>query len=214
MLGGHLDQLLVERLGTLHLVGRDVELLAAAVLVLEAVHLHQPHVDEGVELRTLIHGVLHDDGLHARSGADALDRGLEVGFLGVELVHHPDQGFVEQPRIAGLNLAAHLPAVLGVDEENPDVAHLEGREEVAAEVVRARAVDDVELAVHELREEDGRIDRPLVFVLDIGVVRKRVVGFDAAPAVDDFAFKSHRLGQGGLTRAGGSDQYDGFDLFG
>ena len=39
--GGCLDQLLVQSLGLLRFFGRDVELFAGAVLILEAVHFHQ-----------------------------------------------------------------------------------------------------------------------------------------------------------------------------
>ncbi len=84
--GGRLGKLLIERCGALLLLGRYFQLLARAVIVLEAVHLHHQHVDERVEARTLIHGILHDDGLHGRIGRDALDGSLEVGLVAVELV--------------------------------------------------------------------------------------------------------------------------------
>ena len=213
MFGGHLDQLLVQLLGLFKLFGRNFQLLAVAVVVLEAVHLHQQYVDEGVELRTLVDGILHDDGFHARRSPDRLDRGLEAGLLGVQLVHHADHGFLQQPGVAGLNLAAHLPAVLGVEQEDAHVSDLEGREEASAEVVRAGAVDDVQLAVHEFGEEDGRIDRAFVFVLDIRVVRERVVRLDTTPAVDDLTLEGHRFGKGSFTRAGRADEYDVLDLF-
>ena len=208
VLGGHFYQFFVQLLSLLQLLGGNFQLLAVAVVVLEAVHLHQQHVDEGVEFRALVDGILHDDGLHARCGADRLDGGFEIGLVGVELVDHADDGFLQQARIAGLYLAADLPAVLGVEQEDAHVADLECREETSAEVVRARTVDDVELAVHEFGEEDRRIDRALVFVLDIGVVRERVVRLDTTPAVDD------RFGKGSFTRAGRADEYDVFDLFG
>ena len=211
--GGHLDQLLVQLLGLFKLFGRNFQLLAVAVVVLEAVHLHQQYVDEGVELRTLVDGILHDDGFHARRSPDRLDRGLEAGLLGVQLVHHADHGFLQQPGVAGLNLAAHLPAVLGVEQEDAHVSDLEGREEASAEVVRAGAVDDVQLAVHEFGEEDRRIDRAFVFVLDIRVVRERVVRLDTTPAVDDLTLEGHRFGKGSFTRAGRADEYDVLDLF-
>ena len=185
-----------------------------AVGVLEAVHLHHQHVDERVEARSLVHRILHDDGFHARCRLDRLERRLEVGFVVVELVDDADDGFLENPGVARLDFAAYFPAVDGAVQEHAHVAYLERREEVAAEVVRARAVDDVELALHEFREKNRRVDRALVFVFDVRVVREGVVGFDAAPAVDDFAFVGHRFGQGGLARARGADQNDVLDLFG
>ena len=211
--GGHFDQLLVQFLRLVYLLGGDLQFLAVSVIVLEAVHLHQQHVDEGVEFRPLIDGVLYDDGLHARCGPDRLDRGFEIGFLGVELVHHADDGFFQQACIAGLDFAADLPAVLCVEQEYADVSHLECREEAPAEVVRARAVDDVQLAIHEFGEEDRGIDRAFVFVLDIRVVRERVVRLDTTPAVDDLTLKGHRFGKGSFSRAGRPDEYDVFDFF-
>ncbi len=77
VLGGRFDQLLVEGLGAFELRSRNLQLLAVAVVVLEAVHLHEQHVDESVESGALIDGILHDDGFHARSGADRVERGLE-----------------------------------------------------------------------------------------------------------------------------------------
>ena len=211
--GGHFHQFLVQFLGLFQLLGRNFQLLAVAVVVLEAVHLHQQHVDEGVELGTLVDGVLHDDGFHARRSPDRLDRGLETGLLGIQLVHHADHGFLQQPGVAGLNFAAHLPAVLGVEQEDAHVSDLESREEASAEVVRTGAVDDVQLAVHEFGEEDRRIDRAFVFVLDIRVVRERVVRLDTTPAVDDLTLEGHRFGKGSFTRAGRADEYDVLDFF-
>ena len=213
VLGGHLHQFAVQLRGALHLLGRNIELLARAVLVFEAVEFHHQHVDEGVEARPLVDGVLHDDGFHARCGADALDRPLEVGLLGVELVDDADERFRQFARIARLNLRTDFPAVLGVEDHYSHVAHLEGREEAAAEVVRSRTVDDVELAFHELREEDRGVDRAFVFVFDVGVVRQRIVRFDGAPAVDDLPLVGHCFGEGGFSGAGGADQDDVLDLF-
>ena len=212
VLGGHFDELLVEQLCLFELLGRDFELLAVSVVVLEAVHLHQQHVDEGVELGTLVHGILYDDGFHARGGLDGFVGGFEVGLVGIELVDDADDGLVEDAGVAGLDFAAYLPPVLGVEEEYADVAHLEGREEAAAEVVRTRAVDDVELALHEFRKEDGGVNRALVFVLDVRIVRERVVRLDTTPAVDDLTLKGHRFGKGSFPRAGRADENDVLDF--
>ena len=212
--GGHFHQLLVQLLSLFQLLGGDFQLFAVAVVVLEAEHLHQQHVDEGVESGALVDGILHDDGFHARRGPDRLHGGFEIGLVGIELVDYADYGFFQQTRITGLYFAAYLPAVLGVEQEDAHVADLERREEASAEIVRPRAVDDVQLAVHEFGEEDRRIDRAFVFVLDVRVVRERVVRLDAASAVDDLALEGHRFGKGGFSRAGRADEYDVFDLFG
>ena len=212
VLGGHLDELLVEHLSLFELLGRDFELLAVSVVVLEAVHLHQQHVDEGVELGTLVHGILYDDGFHARGSLDGFVGGFEVGLVGIELVDDADDGLLEDAGVAGLDFAADLPAVLGIEEEYADVAHLEGREEAAAEVVRPGAVDDVELALHEFRKEDGGVNRAFVFVLDVRIVRERVVRLDTTPAVDDLTLISHRFGKGSFTRAGRADENDVLDF--
>ena len=209
-----LRKLLVEGAGALHLLGRDVELLTRAVLVGEVVHLHHQHVDERRESRPLAYRVLYDHRLHGRGGAYAIQHGLVIGLVAVELVDNADYGFVQYAGIARLYLVTDLPAVLRVHNHHAHIPNLEGREEAAAEVVRTRTVYDVELAAHELREEDSRIDRAFVFVLDIRIVRERVVRLDTTPAVDNLTLIGHRLGKGSLTRARRSDEYDVLDLFG
>ena len=212
--GRRLRKLLIQLAGALQFLGRYFELLARAVLVGEVVHLHHQHVDERREARPLAYGVLHDDGLDGRGGAYALQHSLVIGLIAVELVDNADYGLVQYAGIARLNLVAHLPSVLGVHYHYADVAYLEGREEAAAEVVRPRAVYDVELPPHEFRKEDGRIYRALVFVLDIRIVRERVVRLDTTPAVDDLTLIGHRFGKGSFSRAGRTDENDVLDLFG
>ena len=214
MFGGHLDELLVELHGAFHLLGGDFELFAVPVVVLEAVHLHQQHVDEGVESGTLVDGILHQDGFYAGSGLDRLERGLEVCLVGIELVDDADDGLFEQTGVPGLDFAADLPSVLGVEEEYADVTDLECREEVSAEVVGSGAVDDVEFSVHEFGEENCGVDRAFVFVLDVRIVRERVVGLDTTPAVNDLPFVGHGFRKGSFTRARGTDKYNVLDLFG
>ena len=213
VLGGHLDQLAVQLLRLLQLLGGNLELLAVTVVVLEAVHLHEQHIDEGTELGTLVYGILYDDGLHARSGLDRLIGSLERRLVAIELVDDTNNGLVELAGITSLNLATYLPAVGGVEYEYADITHLEGREERTAEVVRTRAVDDVELALHEFGEENRRIDRAFVLVLDIRIVRDRVIRLDTTPAIDHFPFVSHRLGKGSFSRAGSTNKNDVLNLF-
>lgn len=50
-------------------------------------------------------------------------------------------------------------------------------------------------------------------MLDIRVVRERVVRLDTTPAVDDLTLKGHRFGKGSFSRAGRPDEYDVFDFF-
>ena len=50
-------------------------------------------------------------------------------------------------------------------------------------------------------------------MLDVRVVRERVVRLDTTPAVDDLPLVGHRFGKGSLSRAGRADEYDVLDLF-
>ena len=211
--GGCFDQLLVQSLGLLRFFGRDVELFAGAVLILEAVHFHQQYVDESIESRARIDRILDYDGLHARGRTDGFERSVERCLVRIELIDESDERLVQYTGVTGLDLAAYLPAVLGIEDHDTHVRHLEGREEASAEIVRSRTVYDVELALHEFGEEDGRIDRALVLVLDIRVVRERVVRLDTTPAVDDLTLKSHRFGKGSFSRAGSADKNDVLDFF-
>ena len=124
----------------------------------------------------------------------------------VELVDDRDDRLLVPPGIARLNFRSDLEPVLGVEEHHAHVGHPECREQSAAEVVRARRVDDVQLAPHVLGEQDRRIDRAFIKVLHIGVIRERVVVFDASAPVDHPSVESHRLGQRGLARARGAEQ--------
>ena len=205
ILSGRFGQDAVQFRRAFHLFGRNIELFADARIAFEFIHLHQQDVDKGVEIRAGVYRILHHDGRYLRCGADRIERSLPRSFLAVELVDYRDDRFVVRAGIAGLDFGTHFEAVLRIDQHDADVGYLESREKAAAEVVSARSVDNVEFVSVVFGEQKRRIDRPLVDVFDVGVVRQRAVGFDRAPAVDYFAVECHRLGQGGLPRARGAE---------
>ena len=88
----------------------------------------------------------------------------------VELVDDRDDRLLVPPGIARLNFRSDLEPVLGVEEHHAHVGHPERREQSAAKVVRARRVDDVQLAPHVLGEQDRRIDRAFIKVLHVSVL--------------------------------------------
>lgn len=45
----------------------------------------------------------------ARRRFDRLDRRFEIGLVGVQLAHHADHGFLEQPGVTGLESRCHQP---------------------------------------------------------------------------------------------------------
>ena len=213
MLGSSLNKFEVQRLCLLHLALRNLQLLASTVLVGEAVHLHHQNIDERIEAYALIYRILNDNRLNRRLILDSLESTLERSLLGVELIDYGDKRLIQDTGITALDDITNLPAGLRIYEHNAHIAHLKCREEVSAEVVRTRTVDDIEFAAHKLGEEGGRIDRTLVFVLDVGVVRQGVVIFDTTSTVDNLTFVSHSLCQGSFTRAWGSNQNDVLNLF-
>ena len=111
--GGRLDQLLVQCLGLVRSPrpGMSSYLRGWPFVVLEAVHLHQQHVDEGVESRAPgLTGYWTTTGFTRDAALIDSMRGFEIGFLGIELVHHADDGLFQQACIAGLDLRCRLPS--------------------------------------------------------------------------------------------------------
>ena len=206
VLGGRLGQDAVQLGGPFHFRLGDFELLAYAGIALETIHFHQQHVDERVEAGPRIDRILHDDRRDLRSRLQRIERSLPRRLFMVELVDDRDDRLLVPPGIARLNFRSDLEPVLGVEEHHAHVGHPERREQSAAKVVRARRVDDVQLAPHVLGEQDRRIDRAFIKVLHVSVIRERIVVLDASAPVDHPSVESHRLGQRGLARARGAEQ--------
>ena len=206
------QQCLMQFCGPFGMFGRYGQLFARAVVVLEAEHLHEQYVDEGIEAGARVDRILYDNRFHFRESGDALQGSLPVGLLAVELVYHADQRDVVCLRITRLYLAPHFETVLRIEQHQSDIGHLERREKAAAEVVGTGSVYDVQLVVHELRVEYRGVDASPVGVFEVRVVGEGVFVLYAAPAVNDFSFESHRLSKGSLPRAGGAEQDHVFNL--
>src|SRR5207237_5988537 len=136
----------------------------------------------------------------------------EAGPVAVELVDE------ERPGQAGL--LGHLPDHLGLDlhalhagdDEEHEVGHPEGGDDVADEVGVAGAVEDVELVAVVLDRDDRqrRRDPPLVL---LGVeVRHGVAVFHPPHPLDEPVAEEERLGQGGLAGVAVPDEGDIADV--
>ena len=83
---------------------------------------------------------------------------LIVRFFVIELVEGNDHGLVHAIHPTRENLGADLNAMLCVDHHEGGRTHPQGGKDSPHKVICPWGVDDVELAVHELGIERGRID--------------------------------------------------------
>ncbi len=157
-LRGSFDELSPEFVGLLLELRRNLKVLAGSVLILEMIVLHLEDIHESVERRSHVHRELHDYRLLPECLLESVEDVLPVRLLPVKLVDAEDYRHIVLVRIAGENLGSDLNALLRVGNQNGRVAHPECRDRSSDEIVRAGSVDDVELRVHELCVERGRVD--------------------------------------------------------
>ncbi len=130
----------------------------------------------------------------------------------IELVYKRYERFLQLGGIAHLYLGAGLKAVLRIDKHHAHVGNLERREKPATEVVRSGGVYDVELGVLEFGKQNSRIDRPFIYVFQLGIVGEGVVGLYTTPAVYNLSLESHSFGKGSFPGARRTEQYDILDV--
>ena len=194
-------------------LGRNVDFLVVAVLILELVHLHLEDVDDAVEVHAGVHRELNHDRFAAESLVQAVEGVVPVGFLRVELVDGDDHRFLAVLGIAAVDLGAHLDALACVDQHDGRFADIEAEHDAFHEIVGARCVDHIQFMVFELCIQRSGIDGTLVELFNFRVVGNRVLALDGTAAVNDFAFEKHGLGQCSLARPRTSKQDDVPDLF-
>ena len=161
--------------------------------------LHQDNVDEGVEVCAGLHGVLHGHNLCAVVGREVFENFIVVAVVAVELVHEEDNGLGEFLRIAEVVLRANFRTELAIDEQHGGIGDVQRGHGCAHEVVRTRAVDDVEFLAHPFNVEDGR-EYGVAIILFYGeVVGNGVLCSNSAAALNQSAFKEKCFRKGGFT---------------
>ena len=178
ILGGLLDEFLAVFLGLVGEFCGNIELLAGAVGILEAVILHCEDVDESVEGHTGIGGELDVNHLAAEGFLEFSLNLFPVGLLGVELVHGDDHRELDLLGAADESFRSDLDSLLGVHHENTALADLECGVCAADEVVGAGGVDEVDLLAHKLCIERCGVDGTLVELFKLVVVGHGVFVFN------------------------------------
>ena len=206
VLGGSLDEGIVELLGAVHEVGGDVGDGGSSAVGTPFELLHEKDVDEGVETGTCLHGELHGHNLRAEDFAHLLHEVVVVGLLAVYLVEGEEHGLAELLGGAEYVACAYFHAVLGVEDDDAGIAYTEGSVSVAHEVVGSGAVNHVELLAVELAVEHCREHAVAVLLLYGEVVADSVLGLDGAAALDDSTLQKHGLRECGFSRAFASEQ--------
>ncbi len=205
---------LVQFHGLVHLFGRYVLNDRHTTFGLPRIFLHEQHVYQSIEARTSLYGVLY---LHAFGAVDGLHIGndvVEVALVGVQLVDEEDDRFFQFLGIPEIVLCADLRSVLSIDEDDCLVGNIEGRDGTADEIVRSRAVYDIEFLVVPFYVEYRREHRIAIFLFNREVVAHRVLCLHRTAALDDTTSVKHRLGKGGLAGTRTAQQCDVLDFVG
>ena len=165
---------MIQLSGPLHLRFGDLQLFTDTRIALEFIHLHQQHVDECIEVRTGIHRILHDHGLHLRGRPQRLERILPRGLFAIELIDHGDDRLLMFAGIAGLNFGSHLETVLRIEQHDSHVGHFEGRKQTATKIVRSGRVEDIQFSAVVFGKQNRRVDRTFVKMLHFGIIRQGI----------------------------------------
>ena len=199
VLGSCLYQSLVQLVGLLHFLLRDVHYGRHTSIRTPSVHLHQQHVDDGVESGARAHRILN---LHALLTVNRLHVGnniVKVALVRIQLVHEEDYRLVKFLRITEVVLCANLRTILSVYQDNGLVGYVQGCDGSTNKIIATRTVYNIQFLVVPFYMENGRKYRIAIFVLHWEVVAHRIVCFYRSTALDYSATEKHRLGKGGLA---------------
>ena len=141
----------------------------------ELIHLHEQDVDERIEPCTTLQRILHRHHLRPEALHEAFHRVLIVRLFMVELVEGNDHRLAHTVYPAGEDFGTHLNAVLCVHDHERRGRDAQGGKHRPHKVVSPGGVDDIELAVHKLGIERGRIDGLLVKLLNLRIVRDGIL---------------------------------------
>ena len=150
VLSGLLDELLAHHLGLVLQLGRDIEVFAGAVGILEVIVLVGQDIHEAVEAGTYVDRELDINQLVAHSLLEGSLHSVPVCLVGIELIdsHHKRELLLGSE--ADDVLSADLDSLLGIHHKNTGLAHLEGGVSTSDEVIGTGSVDDIYLGSEEL----------------------------------------------------------------
>ena len=175
---------------------------------------HCEDIHEAVEGWAHVYRELDIDSLVADSLLDGVLDHLPVSLLGVKLVDGEDHRKIVIGGKTKITVGTDLDALRSVDDHNAGVADAESGISSANEVVGTRSVDEVDLLIHKLCIKRSCINRTLVSLLELSIVRHSVLVLNCATSVNYFALEEHCFSQRGLAGFCSSEKYHVADVFG
>ena len=170
---------------------RNIFQLRSATFGFPHEHLAFQHVNNGVETATCVNRILHQTNFVTKVLFQGFERTLEVRILVVALVDD------ESHRLLGVLcqteavLCTYFHAAVSCQHDSCCVHNVQCRYSTAAEVVRTRAIDDVQLLAAELDVTNCREYRIAVLLLYWEIVAYRRLCFNRAATFNHSALKEH-----------------------
>ena len=174
MLGGGLYQRLVQLHRLLHLLGGDFQYIGHASFRLPAIHLHFQHIHHGVERGAARNRILYLYHLTAPTIPQLGDRAIVIRLIVIQLVDNENHRFMELLRVTELVDGTYLHAILGIQHHQSRIGHVQGRDSASHEIVRTRAIDEIQLSTLPFHTENGREYRVTILLLNREIIAHRI----------------------------------------
>ena len=214
VLGRSLYQRLVHLLGFFHLFGRDILDGGNTAVRAPGVFLHKKDIYHSVEARAALERILDRHNARTEDFLHLLDAVVIIGLFPVKLVEGENHRFLELGGRAENVLRTNLHSILGVNDDNAGVGHVQGCDGIAHEVICSGAVDDVEFLVEELSVEDRGENRVTILFFYREIVRYSVLGINCATAFYYSTLVKHSFSECGFPGSLAAEQGDVFDFVG
>ncbi len=211
-LGGLLLQLLAHLGHTLLLGCGDVLLLRRTAVGTPHEHLALKHIDSGIEARTRIDGILDERTFVAELLAQLGEDIIKIRFGGVALVDNESKRLMQLLDHTEAVLRAGLDTLVGRQHDERRAHHLQRRHSAAAEVVRTRAVDDIEFLALELDVANRREHRVTILLFHGEIVANRRLSLNRTATLNHSTLIEHGLHKSGFSRAATTQHSDILNL--
>ena len=209
-----LNQGSMQFLSLVHFLSRNILDDGSTTLGFPAVFLHQQHINHCIEARTSSNRILYGNTLVAIDFLHVRHDGIEIAVLSIQLIDKEDNGFVQLLGVAEGILRTHLGAILAIHQNDGLVGHVERCDGTADEVVRSRAINNVQLLVVPLHMEDSRENRVSIFLLYGEIVADGILSLYRATTLNDTCFEKHTFGKSCLAATRTAKQCNVLDFVG
>ena len=156
MLSGSLHKSVVHFSGFILVLSWYLRNLRHTTLRFPFIHLHEQHINKGVELRALVNRELDRHHLAAVVILEALQAKLKIGLVTVKLVNHKYARLLHSLYLAELVLCANLHALSGVDEHESGICHAQRCYHTTHKIIGTRAINKVKFLSQPLHVQNSR----------------------------------------------------------